>query len=108
MVLMADTTSYMNIPSPVREVRYNDWLLASEYVSREADYDYEVEDRMTIQEVLVYAERMADHLGIDITIPAVLQFGDLEEITWTFGLYGEDEVGEEIKNRYISAEAMAA
>lgn len=63
---------------------------------------------MTIQEVLVHAERVAEHLGIDITIPAVLQAGDLEDIVWTFGLYGEDEVGEEIKNRYIHAERMAA
>jgi len=72
-------------------------------------YDYELEDRMTVQEVLVSAERMADHLGIDITIPAVLEFGDLEDITWTFDLYGYGEYGEEIKNRYIHAEgAMAA
>jgi hypothetical protein len=62
---------------------------------------------MTIQEVLVLAEREAEARGIEITIPAVLQFGDLEDITYTFSLYGEDEFAEEIKNRYINAEREA-
>jgi hypothetical protein len=87
---------------------HNVWLSSAEYVSVDALFDYEMEDKMTVQEVLVQAERMADHLGIDIQIPAVLQVGDLDEIVWTFGLYGAEEEAEEIQNRYIVAERAAA
>jgi hypothetical protein len=87
---------------------HRDWLSSAEYVSVDALFDYEMEDKLTVQEVLVHAERQAEHLGIDITIPAVLQVGDLEDIVWSFGLYGHDEVGEEIKDRYIHAERVAA
>lgn len=87
---------------------YKEVLQSVEYMSHDAYFDYEQEVRMTKQEILVMAEREAERRGIEITIPAVLEVGDLEEIVWTFDLYGADEIGEEIKNRYIHAELLAA
>ena len=77
-----------------------------EYIQYDVQPDY-LGGIMTIQEVLTMAEREAEARGIEITIPAVLQFGDLEDITYTFSLYGEDEFAEEIKHRYIHAECEA-
>jgi hypothetical protein len=83
-------------------------LAALEYVSQDALFNYQLEESMTIQEILVAAERYAESKGIEIKIPAALQFGDLQDITDTFCTYGEDDYADEFKNRYIHAELEAA
>ena len=61
---------------------------------------------MTTNEIIAAARDFAEHKGIEIEIPAVLDFIAAIDLDYTFSLYGESEVAEEFINRYIHAEAQ--
>ncbi len=84
------------------------YLSRLEYTTYDPDLDYVEGVDMSVQRIIQEAQFHAERLGIELDIPAVFDQEALEDVTWTFGLYGEDEYAEEFENRYIHAERLEA